>query len=95
MKHTQSTEFTQGALLTFLTDPAQLSLVCHFLVCNHDEAAPSPDTNKNSLQHLLLSEPELVSKHQKYPQLKTGFPLLETAVASSSDSLKHIITLLF
>lgn len=45
----ESTAFTQRDLLTFLTDPAQLSLLCHLLVCNHYQTVCSPDTNKDFL----------------------------------------------
>lgn len=58
---------TQGALLTFPTNPAQLSLASHFLVWNHYETVPSPHTNTNNLQHLLLSEPWARLQTSKIP----------------------------
>lgn len=91
----ESAGFMQGALLTFPTNPAQFSLASHFLVCNHYETVPSPDTNTNYLQHLPLSEPEPRLQTSKTPTAtdsqRQAFPF----GSGSSDSLAHVITLHF
>lgn len=67
-----SIEFIQGGLSTFAADPPQLSLVCHFLVCNRYETVPSADTSEIlpniSCSGSLNSSPDI----KKYQTLRDG-----------------------